>query len=191
MFRFQKEIKINCKVWGFLELYGTKVVLTKGQIDSIREIGFGGMLDIKITKYPPGILAYLISNFYPNGWVQRITNGRTEREYYITVADVNDIFGLPINPRKLIRMSFNNKDLVMKRRKFLGVGDDDELKTHMILDRFKDYPDGGEVFKKLFVLFAGSTILAPLSEHKIRYNLLPVVEDVSYIPTFDWCHYTL
>ena len=73
----------------------------------------------------------------------------------------------------------------------MGAGDDDELKTHMILDRFKDYPDGGEVFKKLFVLYAGSTILAPLSEHKIRYNLLPVVEDVSYIPTFDWCHYTL
>ena len=131
MFRFQKEIKINCKVWGFLELYGTKVVLTKGQIDSIREIGFGGMLDIKITKYPPGILAYLISNFDPNGWVQRITNGRTEREYYITIANVNDIFGLPINPRKLIRMSFNNKDLV-KWRKILGAGHDDELKTHMV-----------------------------------------------------------
>ena len=42
---------------------GTKVVLSKGQIDSIREIGFGGMLDIKITKYPPGILAYLVSKF--------------------------------------------------------------------------------------------------------------------------------
>ena len=50
-----------------MELNGTKVVLSKGQIDSIREIGFGGMLDIKITKYPPGILAYHVSKFDPNG----------------------------------------------------------------------------------------------------------------------------
>ena len=41
------------------------------------------------------------------------------------------------------------------------------------------------------MLYAGLTILAPLPEHKIRYNLLPVVEVVNYIPTFDWCHYTL
>ena len=130
-----------------MELNGTKVVLSKGQIDSIREIGFGGMLDIKITKYPQRILAYLVSNFDLNGWVQCITNGITKREYYITAADVNDIFGLPINPRKLIRMSFNNKELVMKWRRFLGAGDDDKLKPHMVLDRFKDYPDRGEVFK--------------------------------------------
>ena len=96
-----------------MELNGTKVVLSKGQIDSIREIRFGGMLDINITKYPLGILTYIASNFDPNGWVQRITNERTEREYYITVVDVNDIFSLPINPRKLIRTSFNNKELLM------------------------------------------------------------------------------
>ena len=73
----------------------------------------------------------------------------------------------------------------------MGVGADDELKTHMVLDRFKDYPDGGEVFKQLFVLYVGSTILAPLPEHKIIYNLLPVLEDVNSITPFDWCHYTL
>ena len=46
-----------------MELNGTKLFLSKGQIDSIGEIGFGGILDIKITKYPPGILAYLVSKF--------------------------------------------------------------------------------------------------------------------------------
>ena len=58
-----------------MELNGPKVHLSKGQIDYVREIGFGGMLDIEITKYPPWILAYLVSNFNPNSWVQRITNG--------------------------------------------------------------------------------------------------------------------
>ena len=66
----------------------------------------------------------------------------------------------------------------------MGASDDDELKTHMLLYRFKDYSDGGEVFKQFFVLYACSTILALLSEHKIRYNLLPVVKDVNSIPTF-------
>ena len=97
-----------------MELNGTKVVLSKSQIDSFREIGFGGMLDIKITKYSSEILAYLVSKFDPHGWVQHITNSKTEREYYITAADVNDIFDLPINPCKLIRTSFSNKELVME-----------------------------------------------------------------------------
>ena len=74
---------------------------------------FDGMLDIKMTKYYPWILAYLVSNVDPNSWVQCITNGRIEREYNITVADVSAIFSLNINPCKLIRTSFNNKELVM------------------------------------------------------------------------------
>ena len=45
---------------------------------------------------------------------------------------------------------------------------------------------GGKVFKQLFVLHAGSTILAPLLEHKIRYNLLPVV-----IGVITLCHFLL
>ena len=118
------------------------------------KIGFGGMLDINITKYPLriDILAYLVSNFDPNSWVQCINNCRTERESYITVADVNDIFVLTINPRKLIRSSINNKELEIKWKKIMGVGTDDELNIHMVLDRFKDYPDGGSVYAAICAL---------------------------------------
>jgi hypothetical protein len=119
---------------------GDKVVLTKAQMDSVKEVGFGGMLDIKISKYPPGILAYLVSNFDPYGWVQWIKNDKLERQYYLTPGDVHDILGLPMNQRNFIQSSFNNKELVARWRHFLGVGDDEELKTYMILDKFKDYP---------------------------------------------------
>jgi hypothetical protein len=190
--RVEKEIRTNCKIWSFMRTVdGEKVVLTKQQMEAVKEIGFGGLLEMKITKYPPGILAYLVSNFDPHGWVQWIKTERLERQYYLSPADVHDILGLPINQSNLIQSVFNNKELVTRWRRFFGVGDDEELKTHMVLDKFKDYPEGGDVFKQLFVLYAGSSILAPLPENKIRYNLLPVVEVVSSISSFDWCQYTM
>ena len=48
---------------------------------------------------------------------------------------MNDIFGLPINSRKLIKTSFNDKEQANKRSNILGVDQDAELKTHMVLDR--------------------------------------------------------
>ena len=53
MRRVEKEIRTNYKIWSFLELNGHNVVLTKAQLDSVKEVGFGGMLGIKISKYPP------------------------------------------------------------------------------------------------------------------------------------------
>ena len=75
--------------------------------------------------------------------VFRMVGRRRNITCYITFADGNDIYGLPINPRKLIRTSFNDKELVMKWRKTLGVGEDDKLKKIMVLDKFKEYPHGG------------------------------------------------
>ena len=51
--------------------------------------------------------------------------------------------------------------------------------------RIKDYPDRGGMFKLLFVLYAGSIILIPLPEHKIKYNLFPILEDVNSIAIID------
>ena len=65
-----------------MELNGTKAVLSTTKIDFVKDIGFSGM-DIKIRKYTPWILAYLVSNIDPTCWVQCISNGRTEKEYYM------------------------------------------------------------------------------------------------------------
>ncbi len=113
--RVEKEIRINCKIWSFMRTVdGEKVVLTKQQMEAVKEIGFGGLLEMKITKYPPGILAYLVSNFDPYGWVQWIKTDKLERQYYLSPGDVHDILGLPMNQRNLIQSAFNNKELVIR-----------------------------------------------------------------------------
>ncbi|KAK9704921.1 hypothetical protein RND81_07G020400 [Saponaria officinalis] len=49
--------------------------------------------------------------------------------------------------------------------------------------------DGGEKFRRLFVLFAMAIVLAPTSNYTIDFSLLRAVQDASCIRHLDWCGY--
>uniref|UniRef100_A0A803MBQ5 Uncharacterized protein n=1 Tax=Chenopodium quinoa TaxID=63459 RepID=A0A803MBQ5_CHEQI len=54
-----------------------------------------------------------------------------------------------------------------------------------------DLVDGGEEFKRCFVLQALSSFLAPTTNRTVSLKLLKAVEKVDEIKTFDWCSYVL
>ena len=56
---------------------------------------------------------------------------------------------------------------------------------------FMRYPDGGDEFKKLFVLYAVYILLAPLPDFKIRKTLYSAIFNPALIYSFDWCSFTL
>ena len=54
---------------------------------------------------------------------------------------------------------------------------------------FPRYPKGGDIFKKLFVVYAAAILLWPLHDFKVRKTFLTLVENVAVIPTHDWCSF--
>ena len=56
---------------------------------------------------------------------------------------------------------------------------------------FTRFPDGGDEFKKLFVLYVVSILLAPLSDFKIRKTVYSAISNLVLINSFDWCSFTL
>ncbi|XP_074265467.1 uncharacterized protein LOC141587903 [Silene latifolia] len=52
-------------------------------------------------------------------------------------------------------------------------------------------PDGGADFKKLFVVFAMGTFLAPTVHNRIDFRLVKAVENVDAISRLDWCSFVL
>ena len=59
-----------------------------------------------------------------------------------------------------------------------------------MLKLFAEYLNGGDIFKRLFVLYV-VMVLTPLPAHRLRKNLFTVVEDTSTICEYDWCSYVL
>ena len=51
--------------------------------------------------------------------------------------------------------------------------------------------DGGDEFKRLFVLYACGCILAPNANHSVDLGLLPVLQDVGKVKQMDWCGFVL
>ncbi|KAK9668806.1 hypothetical protein RND81_13G088200, partial [Saponaria officinalis] len=157
--------------------------LNDGQKKAVREMGFGGLLDLKITFIPQGIVEWLLRDFQHTSLMFKAN----KIEFLLSKDDVHDIFQLPRVGEKveLIPTGNSNKtcdtDLLKTEwRKRFGL----ENKS-----RLMSCEDAGDEFKKMFVLYTMSVFLAPTSNYTLDFKLLKTVEDVSNIRNRDWCMY--
>ena len=106
-----------------------KVKSCKEQAKAVEEIGFGGILHIKLQEMNRDLYFWLVKNFNGVGYLLSIGDGRDAIQ--IEEYDVYDVFCLPRNP---------NMDVVLTPRQRLPDSADKQ-----IVDRwFSKYPLGGE-----------------------------------------------
>ncbi|CAH9119978.1 unnamed protein product [Cuscuta epithymum] len=76
------------------------------------------------------------------------------------------------------------------RRKFgvIGAG---SINLRKIGDAIKGQKDGGDEFKRLFVLFVASHLLAPTSNRTASLQLVVALKDAGKINDLNWCGYVL
>lgn len=60
-----------------------------------------------------------------------------------------------------------------------------------ILAMLDCYLEGGDDFKKLFVMYSLAILLAPLPDFKLKKYVYPCIVDASKINKYDWCSYVL
>ncbi|KAK9741430.1 hypothetical protein RND81_03G105200, partial [Saponaria officinalis] len=167
--------------------------LNDGQKKAVREMGFGGLLDLKITFIPQGIVEWLLRDFQHTSLMFKAN----KIEFLLSKDDVHDIFQLPRVGEKveLIPTGNSNKtcdtDLLKTEwRKRFGLENKVEpLQLNLLQSRLMSCEDAGDEFKKMFVLYTMSVFLAPTSNYTLDFKLLKTVEDVSNIRNRDWCMY--
>ncbi|XP_074318643.1 uncharacterized protein LOC141655463 [Silene latifolia] len=159
----------------------------------MEEIGFGGLLHLKLIKeIPRGIVELLIKAFKPTSYMFRAK----KIEFLLSKADVHDVFLLPrVGARVQKTMTGNCKvtaDDELKvewRRKFGLESKADPIKLNIVHDRLMSCNESGDDFKKLFVLYSMSIFLAPTTNYTLDFKLLRAVEDVPNIKNSDWSLY--
>ncbi|CAO2837969.1 unnamed protein product [Amaranthus hypochondriacus] len=184
-----KVVFTNCKPHLFLHNGKDEIKLTAAQLSDVKAIGFDGLLKVKFGKFPSGIIPYLVAHFDSVNRVQHIPN---KPGYIITADDVYDILGLPLNPGKQImcktKKCENTFDDWLNKLGFQNV---EAVKAKNLLALFSRYPEGGDDFKKIFVLYSLCLILAPLPDFRLRRSIYPAIADAATIQSFDWCSFVL
>ena len=171
---------------------------TEKQKADIRDIGFGGLLEMKLKRLPSGIIPYLVSNFVHDVCVQKIVVDSEKRDsYQVSSMDVRDVFLLPRCVGNLISPSLDKKMKADFKKKFPCVGGKksdyafEGTYAAWLVYHMERMVDGGDDFKRLFVLYACACILSPNANHTVDHGLLPFLQDVDKIKDLDWCGYVL
>ncbi|KAH9623427.1 hypothetical protein KSS87_022764 [Heliosperma pusillum] len=165
--------------------------LSEEKKEAVRQIGFGGLLHLKLTSVPMIMFSQLLFAFRSEEYFEV---SETEK-FRLTEDDICDVFGLPNGGHDLELLvtglasssspdGESLKSLWRERYNIISSKDPIPLsavKTKLLSNGLTD-----EEFKQTFVLFAMSSFLAPASGAVVDLRLLSAVEDVSRIHQLNW-----
>ncbi|KAL9232370.1 hypothetical protein vseg_007490 [Gypsophila vaccaria] len=137
---------------------------------------------------------YLLDRYDPTSRLFRISESKC---FVVSKHDVYDVFMLPCvdgsDVEIMVTKRRDNPDayLMDQLRVRLSVEPDKEVPLERIFVEMMGLQDGGDEFKRFFVLYVMGTFLAPTSHKHLDFRLMKAVENVDNIMQQDWCSYIL
>lgn len=171
-------------------LYDLVKKLNDRQKEDIHSIGFGGLLQLCTPVVPVELLKEFVKRF--NG-INRMLTINDKHSFVVTVDDVFDVFLLPRVEGKSVlecqRKEYNCLEIVKRWSKEYDIDCNTSMKALKAV--LLTLVDGGDDFKRLFVLFSLSSFLCPSTNRLINFKTVKAVSNVVEISKFDWCSYVL
>lgn len=171
------------RVQKFAKLIRTLCPLQKLAVE---EIGFGGLLHFNTDSVPDEMNEWMIECFDP---VSRYFLCEGKIRFSLTALDAKRVFGLNVNPDKSVVLDKTTAwvRLVLNRWKEtyeLEFEDSIDSRTlHTLLRRLRQ---GGDDFKRFFVLYAMHMLLSPDFDSHVDLDLVHPLVDVESIKDCNW-----
>ncbi|XP_021747464.1 DNA mismatch repair protein Msh3-like [Chenopodium quinoa] len=129
----------------------------------------------------------------------KLDNSEHDVDEFIDINDDNDgnleIKKTHYRPNAVVDLikdfSEQHKKDVKKWKKKLGILEDDEIIVNNLETKLKTLKEGGEDFKRFFVMYVCSTFLAHVANRVIDYKIINYVDNVKEIHNLDWCGYVM
>uniref|UniRef100_A0A803MVN9 Uncharacterized protein n=1 Tax=Chenopodium quinoa TaxID=63459 RepID=A0A803MVN9_CHEQI len=166
------------------------------QIKAVKEIGFGGLLSLKVKRTATDMLSWLVDCF-DHGSCMFTIDGK--KDFVVTEFDVYDVFCLPCKTSKKVEEISRcanvinpDYDLKVKWRSHFGLmGENDQIPLGFLESKIPLLVDGGEEFRHLFIMHAFSSFLAPTSNRTVDLRIVKCLVDVNQIRIYNWSKYVL
>jgi len=159
---------------------------SEAEKQAVEDIGFGGLLSMKLTATPKAMIPRLIKAFDVESSRVIISE---EKSFLFTKDDVVDVFGLPSGPSRVEYLAMGSIAPHSEfKAKWRGIfGNTKSIALSKLLNTLRERRKADDLFKQMFVLYAISAFLAPTSNSTIAMKLLKSVEVVDEIKNMDWC----
>ncbi|KAK9755426.1 hypothetical protein RND81_01G024000 [Saponaria officinalis] len=164
-------------------------MLSEKQISDIDEIGFKSLLSIQADKVPGQLAYWLVSTFDP--FACTLMDGKLE----IDEVDIHNATGIPMGTVTVNEASMKDTSdhFVGIRDRWLSQFDPDKPKLlkSELLAKLVSQRDGGDDFKRNFVVYMVSTFLKGIKSANVSNRILNCLEDISRISSMNWFQFTL
>ncbi|XP_021762578.1 uncharacterized protein LOC110727327 isoform X1 [Chenopodium quinoa] len=189
----QRGFKTRCRPFHLVEMIKT---FSDDQIKAVKEIGFGGLLSLKVKRTATDMLSWLVDCF-DHGSCMFTIDGK--KDFVVTEFDVYDVFCLPCKTSKKVEEISRcanvinpDYDLKVKWRSHFGLmGENDQIPLGFLESKIPLLVDGGEEFRQLFIMHAFSSFLAPTSNRTVDLRIVKCLVDVNQIRIYNWSKYVL
>ncbi|XP_074300117.1 uncharacterized protein LOC141631331 [Silene latifolia] len=161
--------------------------LSTAQRKDVEDIGFGGLLELKASKFIHTMVDWLLDRYDTH---TRLILFNRSVHFSICKHDVYDVFMLPCAGED-VPVGTEDKELVQSWRKRFGVLPKKDIPLDKVRDEMLQLVGGGPDFKRMFVLFSMGSFLAPTVHNRVDTRLIGAVEDVAGIPKMDWCSFIM
>lgn len=185
--RTKNLIKLNCQL-----LDGSEG--SKAKIEALKEMGFDGLLHVKIKAIRSEPVKWLCENLDCSNRTLPLLHGK---KLELTDNDVKRVYKLPVgDPIKLQNVKGNAKlkakiksfeeDLGLNGRKMLYVKE--QVVYNMLIDHGTADPIK---FAKLYVLYALATLLVPTGGGNVDLRYAPFLDPISKTKNYNWAGHVL
>ncbi|XP_058184524.1 uncharacterized protein LOC131301994 isoform X2 [Rhododendron vialii] len=159
--------------------------LESQQVESVKAMGFGGLLRLKCTRLDRKLCEQLVSKFDPVSLCLYV-HGKSP---IITPLDVHHILGLPCEGKRVILKG--NLSEILPLCETHCVGAQSSISLRHLENYVRNTKDNDDNFKVAFVLFIMGAVLCPTSELGVNRRFLHAVKDVSSISELNWSQFVL
>ncbi|KAH9611153.1 hypothetical protein KSS87_006459 [Heliosperma pusillum] len=159
--------------------------LSEKQIQAIQEMGFGSLLLLQIKKVPGSLAYWLVSNYDP------IKGCLLDGKLPILEEDIYLSLGLPMGPNVVIEASNGDKCPVYLSvlEKFKSQFGNDSIDVKDILAKLPTQKEGGDDFKRNFIIYIFSALLGGVVGNQASLKLLKSLANTDLISDFNWCNF--
>lgn len=155
------------------------VRLTLEQQKLVRSMDFENVLDIACDTLPRGVALWMAGYFNVHTRTFELPNGL---KIHVTPFCMHQILGIPLGGRKVEKCTAQMRTLIAEQTNCKG-----NFPTIAELEKMITPGLGGDLFKRVFLMFVLATFICPSSHGAASPEYYHALEDPDNIASFDWC----
>ncbi|KAH9608097.1 hypothetical protein KSS87_021137 [Heliosperma pusillum] len=155
------------------------------QILTIQQMGFEGLLHLQTDTVPGNLAYWLVSTFGP--YKRCLLDGNLP----ILEEDIHACMGIPMGPLVVDEAPIGDKSpqFLSLLEDFKSQYEGDVIDVKVILRKLSTQIDGGDNFKRNFIVYIFSSFLGGVKGNKASLRILKSLSDTSLISEYNWCNF--